>query len=133
MLIRRLAELAGGEREATGPAWASRRLLLHGDGPPYSFHDTVLYAGTTTRLWYRNHQAAVYCLGGRGELLDRRRKVVHPIASGVLYVLDVDSPAQVTVVTDLHVVCVFTPALTGRESLDADGSYPLLADDGPTA
>ena len=29
-------------------------------------------------------------------------------------------------VSDLRLVCVFTPALTGNETHDIDGSYPIL-------
>ena len=31
--------------------------------------------------------------------------------------------------TDLRVVCVFTPPLTGREVHDENGVYPLLTED----
>jgi L-ectoine synthase len=30
--------------------------------------------------------------------------------------------------TDLRMVCVFTPALTGQEVHDEDGAYPLLTE-----
>ena len=30
--------------------------------------------------------------------------------------------------TDMRIVCVFTPALVGRETHDEDGSYPILDD-----
>jgi L-ectoine synthase len=30
----------------------------------------VIFAGTETYLWYKNHLEAVYCVGGKGEIED---------------------------------------------------------------
>jgi hypothetical protein len=49
-----------------------------------------------------------------------------------LYVLDGNERHELHAETDLRMVCVFTPALTGREVHDADGAYPLLTDDAPS-
>ena len=43
-----------------------------------------------------------------------------------MYTLDRHDPHRLDAVTDMRIVCVFTPALVGRETHDEDGSYPVL-------
>lgn len=128
MIVRRLDDLIGTDRDVDAATFSSRRFLLAGDGLDYSLHDTVLYAGTTTRMWYRNHQESVYCIAGTGTLENLETGETHPISPGTLYVLDGHERHTLTAESDLRMVCVFTPALTGREVHDEDGAYPLLHD-----
>ncbi|MEZ6095243.1 MAG: ectoine synthase [Pirellulaceae bacterium] len=44
MIVRRLEEISGSDREISGPTWKSRRLLLAGDAMGFSLHDTVMRA-----------------------------------------------------------------------------------------
>lgn len=99
----------------------SRRFLVAADGVGYSLTDTVVRAGTKSRLEYRNHLEACYCIEGSGEVIELDG-TSHPIVPGTLYCLDkhdahflVASPHE-----DLRLVCVFSPALRGDEvhSLD---------------
>ncbi len=127
MIIRKLDEMVGSEREVSADTWSSRRLLLADDGMGFSMHDTILHAGTETPMWYRNHVEAVYCVAGEGELVDRESGAVHPIAPGTLYALDKHDKHVLKATTELRMVCVFNPPLVGVETHDTDGSYPLLA------
>ena len=124
MIVRRLAELEGTDRDVDGGTWSSRRLLLADDGVDYSLHDTVIRAGTVTEMWYRHHTESVYCIEGEGVLEDRETGERHALAPGTLYVLDRHDRHTVHATTDLRMVCVFTPAVTGREVHLPDGSYP---------
>lgn len=126
MIIRKLDEMVGSDREVSADTWSSRRLLLADDGMGFSMHDTILHAGTETPMWYRNHVEAVYCVAGEGELVDRESGAVHPIAPGTLYALDKHDKHVLKATTELRMVCVFNPPLVGVETHDADGSYPLL-------
>lgn len=127
MIVRLLKDMTGTDREVHAPTFVSRRMLLSGDGMGFSFHDTVLYAGTETRIWYKNHLEAVYCIEGQGQLecLDDGNKV-YQIAPGTMYALDRHDRHILRAITDLRMICVFTPALTGREVHDDAGVYPLL-------
>jgi L-ectoine synthase len=94
----------------------SRRFLLEADGMGYTVTDTTVRAGTKSRLEYRNHLEACYCIEGSGEVIDTAG-TSYSIASGTLYALDrhdahflVASPHE-----DLRLVCMFTPALRGDE------------------
>ena len=127
MIVRRLSDTHGTPRPVEGPTFESRRLLLADDRVGFSLHDTVLHAGTTTTMWYRNHVEAVYCIEGEGELEDLTDGTVHRIEPGTLYTLDGHERHVLRAHTDLRTVCVFTPPLTGQELHDEDGTYPLLA------
>lgn len=130
MIVRSLEEIADSDRNVRAPTFESRRFLLAGDGTPFSLHDTLLYAGTETLIWYRHHLEAVYCMDGTGEvtLLDSDERI--PIRPGTMYALNGHERHLLRAETDLRMLCVFTPALTGREVHDEDGVYPLLTEDG---
>jgi L-ectoine synthase len=95
----------------------SRRFLLESDGMGYTVTDTIINAGTTSRLEYKNHLEACYCIEGSGAVveMDGTR---HEIVPGTLYALDrhdmhdlIANPEG-----DMRLVCMFTPALTGDEA-----------------
>ncbi len=48
---------------------------------------------------------------------------VWPLMPGTMYVLDQHDPHIIRAETDLRLICIFTPALTGQEKHDKDGSY----------
>ncbi len=125
MIVRTLQDIVGTDKEVGAETWTSRRLLLAPDGVNFSLHDTVLFAGTTTEMCYRNHVEAVYCIEGRGRLEDLDHDTVHDLAPGTLYVLDGHERHRVVADTDLRMVCVFDPPVTGREVHDPSGAYPL--------
>lgn len=126
MIVRGLKDIEGTEREVRAPTWVSRRLLLASDGMGFSFHETTIFAGTETRMWYRNHLEAVFCVEGEGELEDLADGSRHPIRPGQMYALDRHDKHVLRARTALRLLCVFNPPLTGGEVHDADGSYPLV-------
>ncbi|TNY38145.1 ectoine synthase [Thermomonospora catenispora] len=129
MIVKTLDEVIGTERDVEAATWRSRRLLLAREKVGFSLHDTVLYAGTSTSMWYANHIEAVYCIEGTGELVNDETGERHPLAPGTLYVLDGHEHHTVHAHTDLRTVCVFNPPVTGREVHDENGAYPLLTED----
>ena len=124
MIVKTLAEVLGTQAHIKGEGFESRRLLLAGDGVGYSLHDTVVKQGSEQRLQYKNHIESNYCIEGEGEVEDVASGRVHAIGPGSLYVLD-RHDAHIVRATkgDLRFICIFTPALTGHETHDADGSY----------
>ena len=124
MIVKHLNDVIGTDADVRGPTFASRRLLLARDGLGYSLHDTVLYAGEETYIWYANHLESVYCIEGTGEIEDLDNAQTHPIHPGTLYVLDGHEKHNLRAFTDLRCICVFTPALTGQEVHDEHGTYP---------
>lgn len=128
MIVRTLDEVAGSDRDVVGEGWRSRRLLLRRDGMGFSLHDTTVAAGSELNLQYKHHLEACYCLDGEAELTDLASGEQHAIRPGTMYALDRHDRHTLRVRTDLHLVCVFNPALTGGETHDADGSFPAPSD-----
>jgi L-ectoine synthase len=127
MIVRHLDQVVGTERDVEGPSFRSRRLLLARDGASFSFHDTVLHAGSVTTMWYRHHVEAVYCVEGAGSLENLETGEAHAVGPGTFYCLDGHERHRLKADTDLRMMCVFTPPLTGDEVHDDDGAYPLRA------
>jgi L-ectoine synthase len=100
----------------------SRRFLLAVDGMGYSLTDTTVRAGTLSRLEYRNHLEACYCIEGRGEVIDLEGNS-HAIEPGVMYALDKHEAHYLCAAPneDLRLVCFFVPALVGHEVHQLDG------------
>ncbi|MBV9141493.1 MAG: ectoine synthase [Pseudonocardiales bacterium] len=102
----------------------SRRFLLHSDNMGYTLTETTVRAGTTSRMEYRHHFEACYCIAGKGEVRDLDGNS-YPIRPGTMYALDKNDPHFLIAApdTDLRLVCVFAPALYGDEhhSFDANG------------
>ncbi|MGI9004425.1 MAG: ectoine synthase [Pseudonocardia sp.] len=118
MIIRHLDEV-------TTVEWGnglSRRFLVEADGMGYTVTDTTVLADTKSRIEYRRHLEACYCIDGSGEVVDQNGQS-YRIEPGTLYALDqhdahflIADPEQ-----DMRLVCMFTPALVGdeRHNLDA--------------
>ncbi|HZG87615.1 ectoine synthase [Paenibacillus sp.] len=126
MIVRNLKDIRGTDRDVKAETWESRRLILNDDGVGFSLHDTVLYAGTSTDMWYKHHIEAVYCIEGEATLTDKETGRTYEIVPGTMYLLDKHDRHRLDVKRDLRVVCVFNPPCTGRETHDEDGAYPLL-------
>lgn len=132
MIVTHLSDLDDTERDVKAETWRSRRFVLAREGVGFSFHDTVLYAGTETSMWYANHIEAVYCVGGEGQLINDETGETHEIRDGTMYLLDGHEQHRVRATTDLRMACVFNPPVTGAEVHDENGVYPLLHDNDDT-
>ncbi len=128
MIVTTLNDLLGTERDIHGPAWASRRFLLASDGVGFTMTETTTKSGTEQVLWYKHHIEANYVIEGEGEVENIATGEVFPLSPGTLYVLDKNEKHRLKSFTSLRMVCVFSPALTGSETHDKDGSYLPAAD-----
>ncbi len=128
MIVRTLRQLLGTDRDVRGPVWASRRFLLAEDGVGFTVTETTVEAGSEQVLWYKHHVEANYVIDGEGEVENVATGEVFALAPGSIYVLDGHEKHRLRAVTRMKLVCVFTPALTGRETHDADGAYAPPAD-----
>ncbi|WP_096201687.1 ectoine synthase [Bacillus sp. FJAT-45350] len=129
MKVVKLADIIGTGNEVKGENWTSRRLLLKKDNMGYSLHDTLIHAGTETHIWYQNHLEAVYCIEGEGEVETLKDGKIHPINKDTVYALDEYDEHLLRAKTDMRMVCVFNPPITGKETHDENGVYPLVEDD----
>lgn len=127
MIVRTLTAARSGPRCVTAANWTSVRLVLADDKAGFSLHVTTIRAGTETLIWYQNHIEAVYCIRGVGEVETTADGKVYPITPGTLYLLDQHDRHLLRATEDLELVCAFSPALSGRETHDAEGSYPAAS------
>ncbi|RNA66682.1 ectoine synthase [Alteribacter keqinensis] len=128
MKVVKLDDVLNTENEIKGENWTSRRLILKDSGMGYSVHDTVIKAGTETHIWYQNHLESVYCIEGEGEVVTLKDNKVHPISANTLYALDEHDEHLLRATTDMRMVCVFNPPITGQETHDENGVYPLVTE-----
>lgn len=130
LIVRTLEDVKGTEREvkAENGNWVSHRLLLRHEEMGFSFHDTTIFAGTETFIWYKNHLEAVYCVAGEGEIENLETGVTHEIRDGMMYALNAHQRHNLRASKDLRLICVFNPALTGTEVHDREGAYPVAED-----
>jgi L-ectoine synthase len=128
MIVRTLNDLIDTPRDVRGPVWASRRFLLAEDGVGFTLTETSVAAGTEQVLWYKYHVEANYVIEGEGEVENMVTGEVFALSPGSIYVLDQYERHRLKSFSAMRLVCVFTPALTGRETHDADGAYALSED-----
>lgn len=120
MIVRTLQEIAGTDRDVNWGNGQSRRFLLENDGMGFAFTETLILAGTDIFIQYRNHLEACYCIEGDGEIEDTSGKK-HAISRGTLYALDDHDPHYLRAWTDMRLVSVFCPPITGHERHNLDG------------
>jgi len=119
MIIRNLSSV----KSVEWGSGLSRRILLESDGMGFSIADTTVRPGTISRMEYKNHLEAVYCIEGRGELIDVNGQS-HLIEPGVMYALDKNDAHTLVADVELgmRVICVFNPPLEGAERHDLDAA-----------
>ena len=88
-------------------------------------NETIVQAGASLTLEYKNHLEGRYCVSGLGCVTDHATGTVHEINVGVLYALDQDDNHTLTVDTgmDIFLISVFSPALQGDAVHCDDGSF----------
>lgn len=129
MIVRNIKDIENTEKEvkAKDGQWVSKRMLLASDRMGFSFHETIIKAGSLTNIHYKNHLEAVYCVGGNGSIYNCETKEQHAIHDGIMYALDEnDKHILYGGNEDMRLICVFNPPLTGKENHDKDGAYPLI-------
>jgi L-ectoine synthase len=119
MQVRSLNEVIGTDRDVDWGNGRSYRLLIDADNMGYTLCHTVVKAGTSSLLQYRNHLEACYCIAGEGEVEDMDGNVF-PIRPGDIYALDQHDQHYLRGgrYCDLVLVSVFNPPLTGTERHD---------------
>ncbi|MBI3896790.1 MAG: ectoine synthase [Gammaproteobacteria bacterium] len=121
MIIRKLEEISGTERDIAWGNGQSRRFLIARDGMGFSVTDTLVKAGSSSLLEYKNHLEACYCVEGEGEVVDYTTQKTHAITPGTIYALDKHEKHVLNAKTDLRLVCVFNPPLNGSEKHRLNG------------
>lgn len=128
MIVSDFEDIKNTEREVKDPngEWTSLRKFLADDGLGYSFHRTTIEPNAELHLHYKNHVELVSIINGYGSVTDKATGKTYEIKPGVTYLLNDNDAHILTAGPDgVQMLCVFTPAITGREVHDKDGAYPL--------
>ncbi|MCM2563254.1 ectoine synthase [Lutimaribacter sp. EGI FJ00015] len=125
MIVRDFDEISKNEpkRVVTDAQWTSVRMLLAEDGMNFSFHITVLEAGSEHTFHYKNHFESVYCMQGKGSITDLATGETHQIKPGTMYALNEHDKHTLRAEEELWMACCFNPPVTGKEVHREDGSY----------
>lgn len=123
MIVRDFNGLKNSDRAVSDAGWTSVRMLLADDGMGFSFHITILKAGSEHTFHYKHHLESVYCISGKGAITDHGTGETHEIRPGVMYALDQHDKHTLRADEELVMACCFNPPVTGREVHRADGSY----------
>lgn len=113
--------------EIDGVLWgngSSHRLVTAKDNMGFTVCDTVVFAGMVSRLQYRRHLEACYCISGRGQVISADGSTTLEIEPGAIYVLD-QHDAHVLKAhpdQDLRLISVFNPPLNGDEKHQIDSN-----------
>lgn len=128
MIVKHLDDILGTDADVDAEGWTSRRLIFKDAGMGYSVNDTIIKEGADLEMEYKNHLETVYCIEGAGELEDLATGTVYPISAGTLYALNLHDRHKLRANkgTHMRMVCVFNPPLTGKETHDATGAYPVV-------
>lgn len=104
----------------------SFRAVLEKDGLGFAMMETRIDKGGPYKWHYKNHKEACMCLSGEGVLKDLTTGEKSVIVPGVTYLVDNHQPHTFTALTDVVLVSVFNPPLTGEETHDKEGNYKLI-------
>ncbi|EOM76434.1 L-ectoine synthase [Rhodococcus rhodnii] len=131
MIVRTTADITGTERdvESEDGNWRSKRIVLANDKVGFSFHETTIQAGSVNNFHYANHIEAVWLVEGTGKLTDLETGEEYALAPGSMYLLDGHERHRVEPDTQMRMLCVFNPPVTGREVHDENGVYPLIVEE----
>ena len=103
----------------------SHRLLIAADGVGFAVAHTAVRAGSESRLQYRNHIEACYCISGEGEVVSADGELRHKLVPGVLSALAQNDAHILRAAEhgDLELISGFNPPIRGDEQhrLSPDG------------
>ena len=101
----------------------SYRPLKADDGMGFSVCKTVIPKGGPHHWHYQNHLEACYCVKGVGILKNLKTGEEHPIAKDMIYALNEHDDHTFEALSDVVLISIFNPPLTGNESHNEDGVY----------
>ncbi len=130
MFVRTVDELVGQGRGLVVAGGSARtvRMLLREDRVGFSLSDVRLAAGNRNVLWYKHHWEANYVLDGTGEVTDLGSGETWSMEPGMMYCVGPEDRHSMHARSDLHLLSVFCPALTGDEQHDAEGTLAASGD-----
>jgi L-ectoine synthase len=123
MKVRTIEEIKYTDRHVHGEGFESLRLLLAKDGMGFSVHKTIIPPGPPRHWHYTHHLEACYCIQGMGTLTNLTTGAKYTIRPDTIYILDNHDDHTFQAQSEVVLISIFNPPVTGREIHNADGSY----------
>ena len=130
MFVKSVDEMrqAGMEMNTADGQARTIRMLTKADGVGFGLSHVSLAAGAEANLWYKHHWQANHVISGTGEVTDLGRGQTWALGPSVAYTVGPEDRHRLRAHSDMLLLSVFSPPLTGDEQHDADGT---LAPSGP--
>lgn len=103
----------------------SKRIVIKSDNMGFGICETHVRQGGPYHWHYKQHLEACYCVSGLAIVTDLKTGAWHKIEPGTTYVLNNHDDHTFDALTDVVLISVFNPPLTGMETHDEDGSYSI--------
>ena len=114
----------GGEKVLGNGSVIASRLLTASDNLGFSLSEVIVKAGACLDLWYKYHWEANLVLEGDVLLTDLTTMETRNLKAGDVYCVGPKDKHRLQPSTDLKLLAIFNPPLSGDEQHDEDGSYP---------
>jgi L-ectoine synthase len=101
----------------------SYRYLLERDNMGFGLCKTMIPRNDAQHWHYENHLEACFCISGYGILTNLETGDEFEIVPDTCYVLDNHDDHEFRAITDVVLISIFNPPLTGKEVHNKDGSY----------
>lgn len=125
MRVVNVNNLIGTDRDVQFGEGFSMRPVLAKDGMGFSVHKTLIRRGEKGYWHYKYHLESCYCISGKGILTNLETDIQYEITPDVIYSLDNHDRHSFEALTDVVLISIFNPPVTGNETHNADGSYTL--------
>jgi L-ectoine synthase len=101
----------------------SNRFLLKSDNMGFTITKTIIPVNGKQHWHYKNHLEACYCIKGKGIITDLKTNKHYKIIKDTLYALNNNDNHLFEALEEVVLICVFNPALKGKEIHDKNGTY----------
>jgi L-ectoine synthase len=123
MKVTTIKQIENTERDVAFEQGRSLRAVLKSDGMGFSVHKTLIRKGTVGNWHYKHHLETCYCISGSGVLTNCATKEKHNITPDTIYSLDQNDDHIFEAMTDVVLISIFNPPVSGSEIHDSEGSY----------
>lgn len=123
MKVLNVIDVENTERDVIFDGGNSQRFILEKDNMGFAMMKTNVKKGGPYHWHYPNHLEACYCISGMGILRNLETGKRHTIGPETIYMLDKNDDHTFEAISDVVLISVFNPALTGKETHDKNGCY----------
>lgn len=120
VVVRKLDDIHGTERDVFWGNGYSKRLLVRKDGMGFAFCVTIGHENTDSPLQYRNHYESCYYISGTGEYVwgTGRHEILTDGGGGTVFVMNEHDTHRMVVREESVCLSIFTPPIEGTERHD---------------